>query len=153
MVVGGLENSRSHVLNLVFIEDEGLGDAESPAHFEGSSDHGIGGGWGSRGQPVRVIEVNSSHVSRNIHQIDLGEEPGQVGLVSIVDVVLGSNILMHEPTCHFAIIDSINQVLSSDDVSSSKNVGFVFVLHSTATDGNLALVVLDQSFDGGLGVL
>jgi len=41
---GSLEDPGGDVDDLIFIEDEGFGDDKAPAHLEGSSDHGVGGG-------------------------------------------------------------------------------------------------------------
>ena len=39
-----LEDTGSHIDDLVFIKDECFCDCETPAHFKSSSDHGVGGG-------------------------------------------------------------------------------------------------------------
>lgn len=106
-VVGSFEDTRCYVDDFVFVEDEGFGDCESPSHFEGSSDHGVGSGWRSRGQSVWVVEVHSCHLGGDVHEVDLGEKVGEFGSISEVDSVFLSDGFVEEPAGHFSIIDRI----------------------------------------------
>jgi len=41
---------------------------------------------------------------------------------------------VHEPTGDFSVIDCINQVVSTNDVTSCEDVWFLFVLHRVSVD-------------------
>ena len=87
--------------------------------------------------------MNSSHGGGNIDQVDLGEEARQFGGISIVNTILPTNIFMHIPTGNFPIVDSINQILSSNDITSSKNMRFISILHGMSIDDNFIVLSFD----------
>ena len=60
---------------------------------------------------------------------------------------------MHIPTGNFPIIDSINQILSSNDITSSKNMRFISILHGMSIDNNFIVLSLNQSFNRLLFIL
>ena len=152
-IVGSLEDSGSNVDYLILIKRKGFSDCESPSEFKGSPNHWVGGRWRGRCESIGIIEVNSSHIGRNIHQIDLSKEPWQLGLLPIIDSMLVANLLMDEPARHLTIIHSIHQIISSDKITASIDVRLRAVLHSMAVDVDLSLLVANQGLDGGLGVL
>ena len=60
---------------------------------------------------------------------------------------------MHIPAGNFAIIDSINQILGSNDIATGIDMRFIGVLHGMSIDDNFIVLTFDQSFDGLLFVL
>ena len=97
--------------------------------------------------------MNSGHGGGNIDQVDLSEEARQFGGISVVDAILPANIFMHIPAGNFAIIDSINQILGSNDIATGIDMRFIGVLHGMSIDDNFIVLTLDQGFDGLLFVL
>lgn len=59
---------------------------------------------------------------------------------------------MQEPTGNFSIVDSIDQILSTDDIATRKNMRFAIILHSVAVDIDFSLGVEHEVGDGGLVV-
>ena len=97
--------------------------------------------------------MHASHVSGDIHQIDFSEEPWQFRSLPIVDAMFLPDQFMHVPTGNFPIIDRIHKILSANDISTSKDVRFVLILHGTAADDDFPVSILDQGVNGRLGVL
>lgn len=130
----GFKDSRSNILDLVLIKNEGLGDCESPAELEGSADHGVRGGGRGRSETVGVIKVHSSHSSGDVDQVDFGEEPREIRGASIVNTVLAANLLVDKPTGHLTIVNCIYQVICTDDITTSEDVWLGSVLHCLPVD-------------------
>ncbi len=148
-----LEDTRSDVDNLIFVQDESFGDSKSPTHFKSSSDHWVRGGRWSGGKSEWIFELNTGQSWWNIDQIDFSKEAGKIWLFSEVNTVFLSNLFMHEPTGDFTIIDSINQIVGTDDITSCINVRFFLILHGVSVDDIFTICVLNKRFDWFLLVL
>lgn len=96
--------------------------------------------------------MHSGHTGGDINQIDLSKESRQIRSLPVINVVLGSNMLMYEPTGDFSIIDSIDQVIGADDVTTSEDVRLALVLHGMSVDVDLTFLVPHQHFYCTLGV-
>jgi hypothetical protein len=75
-IVSGFEDAGGHVDDFVLVEYEGLGDGKAPTHFEGSSDHGVGGGGRGGGESEGVVELDACHFGADVDLIDFCEESG-----------------------------------------------------------------------------
>lgn len=148
-----LEDTRSDVDNLIFVQDESFGDSKAPAHFKGSSDHRVRGGrWGG-GKSEWILELNTGQGWWNIDQIDFSKEARKIGFFSEVNTVFLSDLFMHEPTGDFTIIDSIDQIVGTDDITSCIYVRPFLILHGVSIDDIFTIGVLNKRFDWFLLVL
>ena len=63
---------------------------------------------GGEAKPKGVIEVNSGHIGGDINQVNLSEKPRQLRFIPILDAILLTDKLMHEPTGNLSIVDGID---------------------------------------------
>ena len=88
--------------------------------------------------------MNSSHGSRNVDEIDFSEETREIRGASIVNAVFAANMFVDEPAGHLTIVYSIYQIISTDDITASKDMWLRSILHGVSIDLQLALIITDE---------
>jgi hypothetical protein len=115
------DDTRRNVGDQILVERKGLGDSKAPTGIERSVDHFGRCAWRGAGETEWIGEVDAADIDRQIDQVNVGKELGQLWHLGHRQAILGLDVLVNTPRRNLAVVDGLDRCSVSNNIATGKD--------------------------------